>query len=321
MSRAEVAAEPPPPEPARARAYGTDTGRFFVIAEPGMAGARLARLAEEAWSVWSGPLALPPRWTSAVTVRLTPAGRWAFAETGWRVVVEPGGVVSVWIRGDDALAADAITRERRWLTALAEGALRRQAAALAIAPERTIVPDWLTVAAAEAVLVRGNPALGDEWRRVARAAAVLPSLRETLNWAGAQTADGAEAERRWLAAYGVWLWLQAEAGRGPAWRRLVTGLLEGVSPGLALVRGYEPRFAAAEARDIELAWQVGAAAQAVLRTVPTWPAAESRRRLEQAARVTVRPLAGETEEAKELAELWAERGDPLLTSVRRARLA
>jgi hypothetical protein len=101
----------------------------------------------------------------------------------------------------------------------------------------------------------------------------------------------------------------------------VTGLLEGVSPGLALVRGYEPRFAAAEARDIELAWQVGAAAQAALRTVPTWPAAESRRRLEQAARVTVRPLAGETEEAKELAELWAERGDPLLTSVRRARLA
>ncbi len=309
----------PLPAAADVRAYGLGEGRFEIIAPPGVEGQRLARLAESAWEGWRGSLALPARVRNGVIVRLAPAKSWGFgAEPGWHVAAEPGGVVTVWIRsgGEEGAA-----QERVWLTGLAAGALQRQAMALGIGPERRTTPPWLALAAAEAELARANPALLDAWRQAVERSGDLPGLRDTLMHEGSAAGGPAEARARRLAAFGVWQWLQAEAGRGPAWRRFVAALLEGTSPGLALVRAYEPQFGRAEAAEIELAWRVGVTAQARLRALPLFEAEESRRLLEQADRIVVlAPAQSPDEQARGLAELWLGRDDPWVATERATRL-
>src|SRR4051812_9797030 len=56
---ASVAAGTPEKNPLRL--HGVGSGRFEVVAEPGLEGVRLAELANAAWSEWSGPLGLPSR--------------------------------------------------------------------------------------------------------------------------------------------------------------------------------------------------------------------------------------------------------------------
>lgn len=300
---------------AEASTYGLGAGRFEVIAPPGGEGLRLARLAEAAWESWRGSLALPERIRNGVLVRLAPAEDWGFApEPGWQVVAEPGGVVTLWIRGG---GPEGTEQERVWLSGLAAGALQRQAMALGIGPERRTAPSWLMRAAAEEVLVRGNPAMHDAWRQAVQRAGEMPGLRATL------LADyGTTDERlRRLAAFGLWQWLRAESGRGPAWPQFVADLLAGVSPGLALVQAFESQFGMAEAAELELAWQVGLAAQARLRAIPLFEPGETRRLLEQADRIVVlAPAQSRDEQALRLAELWQARDDPWLASARAVRL-
>ncbi|MBC8011299.1 MAG: hypothetical protein H7067_14525 [Burkholderiales bacterium] len=88
-----------PPTPSTARLYLAGGGRFDVVAEPGEEGRALARLSEAAWPAWRGSLALPDRLPVAITVRLAPSERWREPDAGWRVSTDPGGVVTVWIRG------------------------------------------------------------------------------------------------------------------------------------------------------------------------------------------------------------------------------
>lgn len=304
-----------PPAPSTARLYPAGSGRFDVVAEPGEDARALARLAEAAWPAWRGSLGLPDRMPIAITVRLTPPERWGGGDGGWRVSVEPGGVTTVWIRGG---GEPDVARERRWLTALAEGALRRRAVLLGAGADAA-APRWLAAGAAEDVLIKTRPAMQDAWRQATERAGVAPSLREVFAWDGA--AEEAVADRLGAAAYGVWQWLQVESGRTQAWERLVAAILTGKSSGLALVESYPERFARSSAADIELAWSVGAAGLARVRAVPLMEAAESRRWLEQADRVVLRLVGEERERAVSLSDLWAGRGDAFIEAQRQARLS
>lgn len=300
------------------RAYGLGDGRFLVIAPAGGEGQSLARLSEVAWTVWRDPLGLPAYFTAPITVRLV-TGTWSFPERDWKVLGEAGGVVTLWIRGG---GEPNVAQRRRWLTALAEGALYRRAVWLGVELPRLTVPRWLAIAAAEAALIHENPALLDAWQQEVVRGGRLPSLRWTLTGALSPTAqvELVEDTSQRLAAYGAWRWLQQESARSSAWGTFVADLLGGVAPGAALVRAYGPLLGRTEAAEIELAWQVGVAAAARARTLPLLGAAESRARLFDLDRLAVREATGGNERVVLLSELWAERNDDWVISQREVRL-
>ena len=302
--------------PRRVLFFPGSGGRFEVAAEDAEAGGRLARLAEEAWAVWRGPLGLPDRWTTGVTVRLTPSGAWGFREPSWRVAAEATGVVSLWIREGDA---SGVGRERRQAAALAAAALTRLAISQGAGGGEGAAPDWLCAAAAEAALIDARPALGDAWRQTAVRPGGVAGLEAILKWRGAQTADAADPH--WAGAHGLWRWLVAGPGRADTGPRFVAGLLAGEAPGLALTRVYGSTLARPERAELELAWRTTAAALAREQATPLLDAAVTRRHLERLARLVVTPAAGGPEEALELGSLPAveTRGYPAGEREERAR--
>jgi hypothetical protein len=298
--------------------YGAGSGRLEVVAETGADGRRLAFLGEEAWEVWRDPFGLPDRWPAAVTVRLVPEDRWTAAEPAWRVVGEAAGIVTVWIKGGGEPGA---ARDRRWLMALAEGVLHRQALSLGVTPERLWMPDWLIAGGAEAVLTTGERvALLDSWRQAARRGGRMPGLMTLLTWKGGlqRMSDGDDA--RVLASFAAWQWLRAESGNTAGWRRLVAGLIAGAPPRLALNAAYGDRFRRMPVDDLELIWQISAAAFARLQSLPSLSAAESRRWLDQLDRLVVIDAEAEaTEKALRLSEVWAERRESVIARTRAER--
>lgn len=308
-----VAPEAAPPQ---ARWYLGGSGRFEVVAAPGEEGLELGLVAERAWPVWQTALGLPDRLPVAITVRLAPADAWGFGEAAWRVAAEPTGVVTLWIRGG---RPPGVERERVWLCALAEAALRRLAYWHGAGAEG-VAPAWLAAAAAEDAFASAQPAMLDAWRQfVAARAGRMPALRELLL---APSGSGAEPDEAGQAgAYGIWLWLRAEAGRGPAWRNLVKASVSGVPAGLALVKAYPGLFPKPVAEELELAWQTAAAGLAGMRGSPGMEAAESRRWLMETNRLLVRAAGGEGDEALRPAEVWSDRNDPVLFDARETRIA
>lgn len=317
VARADDDALPEPAKPQTIRAYGLGLGRFDVVALPGPDGARLAELAKLGWAQWMGDLGLPSQLTTGITVRLTPAEQWGFVEPHWRVVVEPGGVVSVWLKAGEAAGVE---RDRRWLAGLAEGALRRLAVLTGVELSDPKAPAWLTAAAAEAVLVGERPALLDAWQARMAGAIRAPSIKELLYWQDAQqVADGAAARRD--GAYGLWLWLREGGARTPAWSHLVRALLGGESPGAALARDYA-RLARppSDAKEWELSWETNLTRLKRARATPLLDAGESRRRLEMLARiVAVDTEGGGGEVVLAAGGGWATRGDAWLKGEREAR--
>lgn len=297
------------------RIYGLNSGRIEVSAPAGAAGLNLGGLAEQAWEAWRGPLALPDRWQFAIAVRLTPADGRGDEGRSWRVTDEPGGVVTVWIRERRAEEADGLAEDRRLLTAMAEGVLRRQAIFLAVAPSRITTPDWLAAGAAEAALQRRQPALGDAWQHAAAGWGRAPTLTAAWAWrVGEPKPAGGDAEGA-AAAYGAWAWLQAEDARTGAWRRFLAEVLGGGEPLMALARHYTHRFGRTSPQELELAWQAGLAHIARSRHVPLMEPVETRRWLEQMDRVVLSERdenGAETEKVYSLAELWDRRGDAVV---------
>lgn len=303
------------PENPAVRLLGGGSGRFEVVARPGPDGVRLAELADRAWKEWVVPLGLPSRLQTAIMVRLVPESEWGFGAAAARTAADLGGVVSVWIR---AGAETGAARDRAWLTALAEGALRRKAFLLGHDPVKANAPRWLAAAAAEAALVENTPAMLDAWQAALGGDARPAALRDVLLWdaVGGSTGTGERAR----AAFGIWLWLREESGSSGAWDRFLSALLGGESPGAALAREYarvtpRPR----EAREWELAWQVAAARLAAARSTPMMTAEESRRRLERLARVVVMdPKTGEERVAPSWGE-WSSRQEAWPAAVREER--
>lgn len=202
VSEAQASVVARAPAAQEATLYGAGSGRLEVIAEPGPEGRRLAMLSEEAWAVWRDPFGLPDRWPAGVTVRLVPEDKWTVGEPSWRVVGEAAGIVTVWIKGG---GEPGVARDRRWLMALAEAVLHRQALLLGVASERLWTPDWLIVGGAEAVLTTGGRvSLLDAWRQEAQRAGRMPTLMSVLTWkGGAQRAQDLR-DPRLLASFAAW---------------------------------------------------------------------------------------------------------------------
>jgi hypothetical protein len=298
--------------------YGGGLGRFEIVAYPGEAGRRLAALADEAWTGWRDSLALPERWPAGIMVRLVPEAEWKLGEPAWRVVSEPGAVVTVWLKSGTA----GVARERRWLLALAEGALHRQAIGLGVAPERIWIPDWLVAGAAEAALSSGErAALLDSWRRAAVQSGRMPALITVLTWQGGVQTAAQTGDARTVAAYGVWQWLRAESRGAPAWRLFLAALLRGQAPRPALNAAYGSRFTGMPGHELELAWQTAAAGLARVQALPVLSAAESRLWLDYMDRLVVQDARDGREHAMRLSESWAERRDPVLAGERERRAA
>ncbi|MCX6938267.1 MAG: hypothetical protein NTU80_10290 [Verrucomicrobia bacterium] len=298
--------------------YGGGEGRFDIVAYAGEAGRRLAVLGDDAWAGWRDPLGLPERWPSGITVRLVPELEWKLGESAWRVVSEPGGVVTVWLKSGPA----GLARDRRWLLALAEGALHRQAIGLAVVPERIWIPDWLVAGAAEAVLSSGERAsLQDSWRRSAGQAGRMPSLIAVLTWQGGVQTATETGDARTVAAFGVWQWLRAESRGTLAWRLFLAGLLRGQAPRPALNAAYGARFTGMAGQELELAWQTAAAGLARVQVLPVFSAAESRVWLDYMDRLVVLDANDGREHAVRLSEVWAERREPALRVTRERRAA
>lgn len=298
------------------RVYGLGQGRFDVVALPGPEGVRLGELAKLAWEEWMSDLGLPSRLATGITVRLTPAEQWGFAEPHWRVVVEPGGIVSVWLK----LGAETGTeRERRWLAGLADGAMRRLAVLTGAEVAEPRAPAWLAVAAAEAVLVAEQPSMLDAWQARMAAAESTPRIRDLLYWADSQGPDGDGVKRD--GAYGLWLWLREDGARSQAWGRFCRALLGGEAPGAALAREHG-RLAKppAEAKEWDLSWETNLTRLVRARTTPLLDAGESRRWLERLARiVVVDTQGGGLEVALASGGDWSTRGEGWLRGERTAR--
>lgn len=287
-----------------------------MAALPGDDGVRLAELAELAWEEWRATLGLPTRLVSGITVRLTPEDQWGYVEPHWRVAVEPGGVVSVWLRSDGAAGKE---RDRRWLTGLAEGALRRLAVLTGAELGDPQAPAWLAAAAAESVLVAEQPSMLDAWQSRLMREERRVRLREVLFWKDIQAENGGSVAGD--GAYGLWLWLREEGARTPAWSAFVRALLAGEAPGAALMREYG-RLAGppADAREWELSWQTALARLARARTTPLWDARESRWWLERVSRIVVSDTEADGGEiVLEAGGKWAGRRDAWPAAEREAR--
>jgi len=291
-------------------------GRFEVAAQAGEAGLRLERLAESAWVVWRGPLGLPERFATGITVRLTPPEQWVFAEPTWRVTAEPTGLVSLWIRGG---GVPGVARERRWAAALAAAVLKRVAIMQGVGAGARNAPDWLCAAAAEAVAIEVQPAMADAWRQAAERPGGAAGLEAILKWPGAQTSTGASP--CWVGAFGLWRWLGAGPGRAEPWSRFVAALLAGEAPGGALTRIYGPALARPEKAELELAWRTALAALAREQATPVLGGEESRRQLERLARLVVTPVGGGPEQVLELGALTATQAQGYTASERDERAA
>ena len=215
-------------------------GRFeFATVDP-TSGHAVAALSEEMWRHLARPLGLPEAFPSPVFVRLLPPPGDGRAAT-FEVNVEPGGVVSLWWRGD--IAEDDLLRR-----ALVRGLLTR----LGVAQRGAAVNPaaWLEHACVAWWRARADGAQLDQARfQAARMAP--PPIAALLDW----PADMEPSSREAAAMYWLMGFLQAESGAAGEWNALVRRSLVGMDPQAAVAASYPGRFQGVAAR--ELWWQTG----------------------------------------------------------------
>jgi hypothetical protein len=245
-------------------------GRFEVAAVEAGAAERVAARAEEGWRALAGPLGLPERFSTPVFVRLVPAAEWRDA-TPFRVVVEPGGVVSVRVEWGERTSDFFLRR------ALVQSLLMRLAVAQHGVTEKLAAPLWLELGCVGWWQTRADAAQFDALKQES-GRFPPPSLGDLL------TVQRGEGEARGVTVGAVWLfaWLQAESGRAGEWPALLRDVLGGGESGAALARNFPGRFASDAER--ELWWQTGWHHLRRLRTLPTLESAESHDELAGLAR-------------------------------------
>ncbi|MBL9202677.1 MAG: hypothetical protein JNL39_19345 [Opitutaceae bacterium] len=253
----------------------TAPGRFEISAVDSARAHALATEAEAAWRELTLPFELPAAFPTPIYVRAIAGAPKPFA-----VTAEVGGIVSV--RLDDA-APDAVVRR-----ALVQGLLLRVAVSRHGVNDRLRAPRWLVEAGAGWWLTRAEAAQLDALKQGSEAR-TPPSLADLL-----QGRIAGEPPREFSAA-SVWLltFLQAESGRARDWPNLLTRLLRGDDPEIALAACYGDRFGLPA--DRELWWQVGWHHAVRARTLPVLSAAESRVLVGALARFVFAGAAEETD--------------------------
>lgn len=272
-------------------------GRFEVAAVDPSAAHAVAALAAECWQHLEVPLGLPQAFSSPVFVRLVRTTEAPAEVPSYRVNVEAGGVVSVWIASD--AATDRVRR------ALVHGLVARLAVAWHGVGANPTVPLWLEHAGVGWWETRADGAALDALKQ--RCAAMEPPpIARLLDWS---TSGGEPAEYRDAA---VWLlaFLQQESGRGGEWSTMLRRLLAGADPQAALAQAYPGRFFGPPAR--ELWWQTGWHHLRRVRSLPALESAESRLLLAGLSRFVMAGADGQTDRVVSLREVLAHADEPLL---------
>ncbi len=277
----------------------TAPGRFELAAVDASVAHALATSAEEAWRVLAGPLALPAAFPSPVFVRVD-APDSAGDLAPFRVVVEPGGVVSVRI---PRAAVGHATAQR----ALVQGLLMRLAVAQRGVNERLAAPLWLEHACVGWWLTRSAAAQLDALKQES-AQLPVPTIEVLLTW------RRGGPEPRDLSAGAVWLltFLQAESGRAREWPDLLQRLLGGEEPLAALSAAYPGRFA--DAAEREMWWATGCQHAQRVRTVPAHDSAESRAQLGTLSRFVFAGASEEADRVVPLREVLARKGEAIVAA-------
>lgn len=277
----------------------TAPGRFEIAAVDASVAHVLAASAEEAWRVLAGPLALPAAFPSPVFVRVD-APDSAGDPAPFRVVVEPGGVVSVRI---PRAALGQPTAQR----ALVQGLLMRLAVAQRGVNERLSAPLWLEHACVGWWRTRAAAAQLDALKQES-AQLPVPTIAALLTW------RRGGAEPRDLTAGAVWLltFFQTESGRSREWPDLLQRLLAGEEPLGALSAAYPGRFADAEER--EMWWATGCQHAQRVRTLPAHDSAESRAQLGTLARFVFAGSNEEVDRVVPLREVLSRKGEAIVAA-------
>lgn len=280
--------------PATPVTFQSGPGRFEIAAIDSSAARSVAAMADEAWRWLSLPFGLPERFSSPVLVRLVPGAEWTGAGA-LRVFVEPGGVVSVRVRWEEA-PADAVLRR-----AIVQGLLTRLAVAQHGPRENLAVPFWLEHAALGWWQTRTDPAQLDALKQ-ASAKLAPPASGRLLRW------KRGEAESAGLRTGAVWLlaYCQQESSGAREWPAFLRRLLRGEDPDMALAACYPGRFR--NPRERELWWQTGWHALRQVRSLPTLEAAESQQALERLGRFVFAPAG--RDEVLALADVLAHGREP-----------
>ena len=249
----------------------TAPGQFEIASVESGAAERALTEGAAAWRWLAGPLGLPEAFSSPIFVRLVPAAEWT-EPAPFRVVAEPGGVVSVRVRWSEATPT--VFLRRALVQALL---LRLGVAARGVSSELT-VPLWLEQACVGWWRTHDEPAQLDALQQESTALAP-PELAALLHW------QRSDVEPRAFTVGAAWLlrWLQNETGQAGEWPALRARLLGGAEPLAALAASYPGRFADADER--ELWWQTGWHHVRRLPQPPQFGSAESRALLADAARL------------------------------------
>jgi hypothetical protein len=277
----------------------TAPGRFEIAAVDSAAAHFVAAAAEEGWRLLQGPLGLPPAFTSPVFVRLIPQGAAAEGEP-FRVIVEPGGVVSVWLRGG-TVPQDTLQR------ALVRGLLSRLGVAQAGGAAAPTVPRWLELGGAQWWHTRAKPAQLDAAKQQA-ARMPPPGLTALLDG----PRDRPEQPGYSVAAFWLLTFLQGESGRAGEWPAFLRRLLAGGDAQAALAACYPGRFGGPESR--ELWWQTGWHHVRRVRVLPVLEAAESREQIGGLARFVFHAAEGDGDAVVPLRSVLERGGEPIVAA-------
>ena len=275
--------------------FQSGPGRFEVAAIDSSAARSATAAADAAWRWLTVPFGLPERFSSPVLVRLVPAAEWN--GTGFfRVMAEPGGVVSVRVRWEDSLPDPVLRR------AIVQGLLTRLAVAHHGPRDDLVVPFWLEQAALGWWRTRADPAQLDALKQASAKHSPPSSARLFQGRRG----EAEPAEHR---AGALWLltFFQQESGGGE-WPAFLKKLLRGDEPEAALAASYPGRFR--DARERELWWQTGWHHLRRGRSLPTFEAEDSQEALQRLGRFVFAPTGGD--EVLSLAAVLAHGREPFV---------
>lgn len=284
----------------------TSAGRFEVATVDPSSGHAVAAMTDEMWRHLEKPLGLPAAFSSPVFVRLLPPPEGGRAAS-FEVNLEPGGVVSLWWRGDPG--QDDLLRRALVRGLLARLAVAQRGAAASAAPAA-----WLEHACVAWWRVRADGAQLDLARLQTARIPPYP-IAELLDWSPASEPDPV------VAAAMLWLmtFLQAESGPAGEWAAFIRRLIAGMDPQAALAASYPGRFQGVAAR--ELWWQTGWHHHRRIRVLPVQESAESRGVIDAAARFVFAADEGDADRVVPLGEVLARGAEPAVAAEIARRLA
>ncbi|MGH7945277.1 MAG: hypothetical protein ACREF9_09735 [Opitutaceae bacterium] len=275
-------------------------GRFEIAAVNPTIAHAVATAAEEGWRLLAPPLGLPDGFSSPIFVRIVSAGEMAPDQAPFRVMVEVGGIVSARLRADDATVG--VMRR-----ALVQALLMRLAVARHGVNPRLTVPLWLEHGCVGWWETRVMASQLDALKQIS-AVERPPPIELLLGW----QRGGVESRDRSTASIWLFTFLHSESGRAGEWPSLLSRLLNGDDPLIAVTSSYAGRYSSAAER--ELWWQTGYHHLRRVHTLPALEAAESREQLGVLRRFVFADPAGEGDMVVPLSIVLARANEPVVAA-------